>query len=122
MKNSNNNNRTGAENHAHVMTLMSTHPSGAEEWQCPTCGRRFVMQWPPRYKRIVLKAGDEMVRHTASKGCLRFTGFEVTPPSVLGNTSVKDEDDNPASLNVWSDWLDQLNFDDGDDASPATHQ
>ena len=114
------NNRTGAVGHTHAMMLMSTHPSGAEEWQCPTCGRRFVMQWPPRYKRIVLNAGDEMARHTASKGGLRFTGVEVTTPHLPGDTPA--EDDNSASLNVWSDWLDQLNFDDGDDASPATNQ
>ena len=50
---------------SHSMIMVHSHESGAEEWLCSTCGRRFVLQWPPRYKRIILNAGDDTVQHTA---------------------------------------------------------
>ena len=52
----------------HEMILESTHPSGAEEWFCPTCGRRFLMHWPPEYQKIILEPGDEHAMHSGSKG------------------------------------------------------
>ncbi|HMQ32654.1 MAG TPA: hypothetical protein PKD53_18125 [Chloroflexaceae bacterium] len=55
------------ETQAHQMELERTHPSGAEEWFCPTCGRRFLMHWPPNYKKIVLEPGDEHARHSGAK-------------------------------------------------------
>lgn len=61
----------------HEMRLEKSHPSGAEEWACPTCGRRFVMQWPPAFKRIVLEAGDEYALHSSGKGGLRMGAVQV---------------------------------------------
>lgn len=61
----------------HEMQLEKTHPSGVEEWFCPTCGRRFLMSWPPAYKRIVLEAGDELVRHSGAKGGLRMQAPQI---------------------------------------------
>ncbi len=55
----------------HEMRLEKTHPSGAQEWYCPTCARRFVMQLPPRFKKVVLEAGDENAGHAGSTGALR---------------------------------------------------
>ncbi len=52
----------------HVMELAEKYDSGAEEWRCPTCGRRFLMQWPPHYKRIILEPGDEEAIHTGGRG------------------------------------------------------
>lgn len=52
----------------HVMHLEKTHASGAEEWHCPTCGRRFLMHWPPDYQKVVIEAGDEYAMHSGSKG------------------------------------------------------
>ncbi len=43
----------------HEMTLQETHISGVEEWYCPDCGRRFLVQWPPAYKMIILEQGDK---------------------------------------------------------------
>lgn len=48
----------------HMMVLETTHPAGAEEWFCPTCGRRFLMHWSPAYKKIVLAPGDEYASHS----------------------------------------------------------
>jgi hypothetical protein len=56
----------------HEMRLETTHPSGAEEWHCPECGRRFVVNWPPAYKKIVLVVGDEHVAHSGGKGGLKM--------------------------------------------------
>lgn len=62
----------------HEMQLEKTYPSGAEEWFCPTCGRRFVLQWPPAYKKIVLEAGDEFALHTCGKGGLQLRSPELS--------------------------------------------
>ncbi|MFN8474941.1 MAG: hypothetical protein U0822_22325 [Anaerolineae bacterium] len=45
-------------NEVHEMQLVSTHPSGAEEWHCPTCGRRVLLQSQLDYQRITLERGD----------------------------------------------------------------
>lgn len=52
----------------HQMQLETVHPSGAEEWACPTCGRRFLLTWPPDYEKVILDAGDELAVHNGSKG------------------------------------------------------
>ena len=56
----------------HEMRLEKTHPSGAEEWGCPICGRRFLLSWPPTFKRIILNPGDEHLPHSGSKGGLQL--------------------------------------------------
>ena len=61
----------------HDMQLEATHPSGMEEWHCPTCGRRFLMQWPPEYQKVVLQPGDEYAIHRAGKG-----GVQIGPPAI----------------------------------------
>ncbi len=60
----------------HQMELVETYTSGAEEWFCPTCNRRFLMQWSP-YKKIVLETGDEYATHSGGKGGLNLTGANV---------------------------------------------
>lgn len=52
----------------HDMELIQIHSSGAEEWCCPICTRRFIIQWPPNYQKIVLEAGDEFAFHSCHKG------------------------------------------------------
>ncbi len=68
---------TDAYPQRHDMHLEKTYPSGAEEWHCATCGRRFLLQWPPSYKRIVMEAGDEHALHYASKGDLRMGPAQI---------------------------------------------
>jgi hypothetical protein len=72
----------------HQMNLIATHPSGAEEWHCPTCGRRFLMQWPPKYKKLVIESGDEYAIHSGSKGEAQLG----LPPLTMGEP-LTDEDD-----------------------------
>ena len=61
----------------HEMELVQTHPNGAVEWHCPICNRRFIMQLPPNYKRVILEAGDEEAIHCGGKG-----GAFMHPPEA----------------------------------------
>jgi hypothetical protein len=73
----------------HDMVLEATHESGAEEWFCPTCGRRFIMRWPPTYEKTVLVPGDEFAIHSGSKGdMLHMRSFDIVD-------SADAKDDNP---------------------------
>jgi hypothetical protein len=68
-----------ADSQPHEMQLVRTHSSGAEEWFCPTCGRRFLMHWPPSYKKIILETGDEYAAHVGGKGGARLAARVDTP-------------------------------------------
>jgi len=48
------------------MILDKAHTSGAEEWACPACGRRFLVEWSP-YCMIVVEPGDPSARHRGSQ-------------------------------------------------------
>jgi hypothetical protein len=61
----------------HQMHLEQTHLSGAEEWHCPTCGRRFLVQWEPQYKRIIIENGDEYAAHSGGKGGLQMISSHI---------------------------------------------
>ncbi len=67
----------------HEMQLDRIHPSGAEEWHCPTCGRRFLMRWPPSYSKIVLEPGDELAIHSGGKGGLQMGRAQVSADEML---------------------------------------
>ncbi len=99
----------------HQMVLLATHPSGADEWLCPTCGRKVLMQWPPDYKKIVLVAGDESAIHTGGKSGLSLTlpenredcsSEEFIEPESLETLTVQDE----VGLDVFQEWFERANF------------
>jgi hypothetical protein len=50
------------------MVLAGQTESGAEEWNCPECGRRMLMRWPPNFESLVLDVGDPSAQHTGAKG------------------------------------------------------
>lgn len=59
----------------HEMALVGTVPDGGEEeWFCPECGRRFLMEWPPHFHRSILEPGNENAIHVGHKGDLSFQG------------------------------------------------
>jgi hypothetical protein len=91
------------ERERHEMVLNATHASGAEEWLCPTCGRRFLLQWPPDYKKIVLNSGDESALHTGGKGEERL---DVSERAHEATEDVADE-----RLQPWLTWMDSSDFD-----------
>ncbi len=63
----------------HEMVLIGPAESGAEEWACPTCGRRMLLRWPPHYEKLVLAPGDPTAAHVGGKGGVRLASVEVTP-------------------------------------------
>jgi hypothetical protein len=88
-----------AQQQQHEMILEGTQPSGADEWFCPTCGRRIVMRPPPNYQKVVLDPGDEMAVHVGGKGGVRVGQFSASP----SNTTPADEA-NGDEL-AWRRWL-----------------
>jgi hypothetical protein len=93
----------------HQMVLEKTYTSGAEEWHCPTCGRRFVMTWTPSYKRIILESGDEYAVHSGGKG---IPGM-VTPQLGVNLSKASPDDeatrDDPL-MTPWLDWMESSGF------------
>ncbi len=88
----------------HTLVLEQTYPSGAEEWYCPECGRRFVMQWPPAYKRIILEAGNEFAIHNAAKDALN-----IDTPQV--RLDLQADSEKEPGLAPWQEWMEKTNFD-----------
>ena len=121
----------------HQMRLVRTHDSGAEEWFCPVCGRRFLMHWPPNYKKIILEAGDENAHHSGTKGGFQMNSLVIKPgephreqwgeleqetkgpsESCSGGEISTDQikgvvltEDDKARLILWEKWMEQSNFD-----------
>jgi hypothetical protein len=61
----------------HRMRRTERWATGAEEWWCPTCGRRLLLHWPPNYRKLVLDPGDEAAAHT---GAMVADDAGVLPP------------------------------------------
>jgi hypothetical protein len=76
---------TDTHQQQHEMQLEKTHPSGAEEWFCPTCGRRFVVKWQPAFERVILEVGDQHAAHSGSKG-----GLRLRPPQISESEEEKE--------------------------------
>jgi hypothetical protein len=99
------------EQQRHEMVLETTHPSGVEEWSCPTCGRRMTITWQP-WKKIILEPGDIHAAHGGSKGILKIG------PLLIRHGEENDlppEMESPAEdpyLEPWVRWLDKMNWDD----------
>ncbi|MFB7677460.1 hypothetical protein ACFC26_39280 [Kitasatospora purpeofusca] len=47
----------------HEMKFVGRLASGADEWSCPTCGRRVTLRRLPDPELTVLDPGDESVVH-----------------------------------------------------------
>jgi hypothetical protein len=48
----------------HEMILENNHPSGVQEWCCPTCGQCVLVTRAPRFMMVLRKAGNESALHT----------------------------------------------------------
>jgi hypothetical protein len=89
---------------SHQMRLEKSYSSGAEEWFCPTCGRRMIMTWPPKYQKIILEHGDDDALHSSSKG-----GLQVNTPQVSSDHDPEISADLRAAI---EEALEDLDFDD----------
>jgi len=88
----------------HEMRLETTHPSGAEEWYCPTCGRCILLRCPPTNEMIILEPGDQYARHSGSTG-----GLRIGPVQVAQRDAERDEV-SEESLRPWIEALEDLNL------------
>lgn len=91
----------------HEMQLATVHPSGAEEWSCPQCGRRFVATWEPVFRRVILEQGEERAIHTG-QGLSLAIDVAVDSLEKHAPKDTKLED-------VWKRLLDKLDIDLGED-------
>ena len=98
------------EQERHEMVFEKTHTSGAEEWYCPICGRRMLINWQPQFKKIILKTGDDYAMHSATKGLLPIGPLRVTP--VDGDTPRAEPEAliEDSRLAPWMAWLDEVGF------------
>lgn len=92
----------------HEMILDKTHPSGVDEWYCPSCGRRLLLDYAPKFKKTVLEAGDEYAVHSGGKGGLRIGRMQVRPDQGVGSEDVIPLED--PRLAPWNAWLDDVGF------------
>ncbi len=94
----------------HEILFEKKFPSGAEEWFCPTCGRRLLIGLSP-FKVIVLEIGDEYVYHSGSKGSLRIRPIQI--PEVASHTDLDEESEiSEERLHPWLEALENIQFDD----------
>ena len=94
----------------HEMQLAIEHVSGAEEWNCPTCGRRLLISWQPSFKKIVLEGGDEFSIHRGGKGGLIMGGAQITRANdsdAKGDPELHED----TRLTPWETWMDKSDFD-----------
>ena len=94
----------------HEMVLETTHASGAEEWYCPTCGRRMTITWQP-WKKIILEPGDIHAAHGGSKGILKIGALRISPVNEHGASSTTEPSVDDPYLAPWTRWLDETNWD-----------
>ncbi|MEU8803469.1 hypothetical protein [Spirillospora sp. NPDC048819] len=85
----------------HEMRMTQAAQSGHEEWACPTCGRRILLRWPPRYDKQIIEPGDEKACHvgsaTADTPPDADTPLEPGTPATRTATDISQADPDAAS-------------------------
>jgi hypothetical protein len=82
------------EEQNHIILMTRTYGSGAQEWYCPVCGRRFIVQWKPEYQRVILEIGDNAAIHNTGTG------------AFIAKCHQPDE----SYLEPWQEWLETIDF------------
>jgi hypothetical protein len=90
----------------HTMSMIREH-EGTEEWHCPICGRHMIVNWKPKFKRTVLKAGDSSVSHSGFRNDLQSGG----EPSASVHNLQAEKPIDESRLAPWETWLDETGFD-----------
>lgn len=103
----------------HQMVMKNSFPSGAQEWYCPTCGRHFIIQWPPNYKRIILDEGDKQAGHAGGTDGLTMGPMDITQmDKTAGQAGNQDTPGEPGGnkdlddpyLSPWARWMEDKNI------------
>jgi hypothetical protein len=92
----------------HTMELVATQPSGYQEWLCPTCGRRFLLQLTPKYQKVILSEGDFYASHSGGTGGVTMGAMNIIQKPVEPEEAVPVFDE--SSLAPWKDWLEEVDF------------
>jgi hypothetical protein len=87
------------------MQFQGLTSDGLEDWLCPTCGRRFLLRWPPDYKKIILDAGDESKIHSGGGRPLPQPAPAPSVPEILDASPAEEE-----RLRPWLDWMERVDF------------
>ena len=95
----------------HEMFLGKTHSSGAEEWNCPTCGRRMTITWQP-WKKIILEPGDIYAAHSGSKGLLNTGYLQINQKNEYDTPPATEPSAEDPHLAPWVRWMDEMDLDD----------
>jgi hypothetical protein len=100
----------------HQMMLVRTYKTGVDEWLCPECGRRFLMRYPPNYKRIVIERGDEDAAHSGGTGGLSMGALRAIPADEVPGLSNEHEREadlplDDEALRPWLKWLENPDSD-----------
>lgn len=99
----------------HEMIFEKKHPSGADEWFCPTCGRRMLIIWRPKFRRTILSEGEPSITHVGFRINIPLVG-NLTLPFVEGPSH-----DYPDTLELgideprlfpWTHWMEEIGFED----------
>jgi len=93
----------------HNMTLIG-EDEGTEEWYCPTCGRRLLMNWQAKFEKTVLEIGDEYAIHSGGKGDLQMGPMKVMAVDDIGPQDEPEIPIEDAWLAPWVKWLDEVGF------------
>ena len=94
----------------HEMILEKTRHSGEEEWCCPTCGRRILINWEPEFNRTILEAGDSYASHSGGKGGLRIGSLQAKAAAPSPHKDPQPRNEDPRLL-PWLAWLKKSDFD-----------
>ena len=95
------------EQQEHEMVLETTHSSGAEEWYCPTCGRRMAITWQP-WRKIILEPGNIQATHSGSKGGLHLSTSPIDPDRRDDLPSATEPSLEDPYLAPWVRWLEKM--------------
>ncbi len=94
----------------HIVELVVVFPSGSEEWHCPVCDCRFIVQWVPTCTVIFLQDGDEHALHVRSVEGLAAEAVLRQPALVQPAAEPQDRD--KLEQGPWGEWLDQIDLGD----------
>jgi len=97
----------------HTMTLINEH-EGSEEWLCSTCGRHFLVNWFPKFKRTVLEPGDLSADHSGFRDNSQADDRVPVPVDKTYRSELPEQPfalEDP-SLTPWIMWMDEVGFED----------
>ncbi len=110
----------------HEMRLDMTYPSGAEEWYCPTCGRRLVLTVPAGSEALAMERGDKYTlvwgssigTVSTTKTVLEFGdnnavhyGGQVVE-ALIADESEPAQETSSIEMSAWAVWLEDIDFGD----------